>query len=697
MMRRRIYTHVASSLLALSGLAAATDSRAIDALVIEARAVNGAGIRLRDAQLRIDLDAQGGRPRTTLTVARAEPGAGLAPLRRLRIGCPDTLLDEPRIGCARARVTAAGSPIGRLAFDAALELRTDTGVARVSARRVALAGGRVDFAGSVGPQAWQARAELAGATPDGLRQWVAGFRELPPGFAVTGRVDGRVTLRGRDGLDAADLELSLRDVGYANAAGTFAGENLGLQLRGSACAAPGPGLALQAEFSSRTGQALAGPVLLDFQANPLRGELRATLDGAQLDILDLQLSQERLLSARGSARLALDQPPRVRTATLEVQRLELPAAYASFMQIGLAGTPLGALQTRGSLAARLEVRDDAPTQLSATLEDIDLVDSRGRLELTGLGGTVRWSSGGAGPPAASRLEWRRGSAYGLSGDGTSLDFALQGRDFRLLQPARIPVFDGAIGIREFALRAAGTDAMQLDFEGDIEPISMPRLAAAFGWPEFQGQLSGRVPRVEYRDRQLSFGGDLEARVFDGRIVGRNLRLQDPLGRWPRLFAEVTLENLDLSLVTDTFTIGSITGRLEGEVRQLELFAWSPVAFDATLRTPPGDRSAHRISARAIGNISNIGGGGGGVYGALQSGLFRLFDTYRYDRLGIRCRLENDVCLMSGIEPVGAGYYLLKGKGLPRIDIVGNVGRVNWPQLVSQILAQMDGEGELRIE
>ena len=100
----------------------------------------------------------------------------------------------------------------------------------------------------------------------------------------------------------------------------------------------------------------------------------------------------------------------------------------------------------------------------------------------------------------------------------------------------------------------------------------------------------------------------------------------------------------------------------------------------------------RISARAIGNISNIGGGGGGVYGALQSGLFRLFDTYRYDRLGIRCRLENDVCLMSGIEPVGTGYYLLKGKGLPRIDIVGNVGRVNWPQLVSQIMAQMEGEG-----
>ena len=83
MMRRRIYTHVASSLLALSGLAVATDSRAIDALVLEAREVNGAGIRLRDARLRIDLDAQGGRPRTTLTVARAEP-ASAGPARRRR-------------------------------------------------------------------------------------------------------------------------------------------------------------------------------------------------------------------------------------------------------------------------------------------------------------------------------------------------------------------------------------------------------------------------------------------------------------------------------------------------------------------------------------------------------------------------------------------------------------------------------------
>jgi hypothetical protein len=31
-----------------------------------------------------------------------------------------------------------------------------------------------------------------------------------------------------------------------------------------------------------------------------------------------------------------------------------------------------------------------------------------------------------------------------------------------------------------------------------------------------------------------------------------------------------------------------------------------------------------------------------------------------------------------------GYYIVKGAGLPRIDIVGSQGRVNWNQLLSSI-------------
>ncbi|MEJ1964303.1 MAG: hypothetical protein WDO56_23260 [Gammaproteobacteria bacterium] len=93
----------------------------------------------------------------------------------------------------------------------------------------------------------------------------------------------------------------------------------------------------------------------------------------------------------------------------------------------------------------------------------------------------------------------------------------------------------------------------------------------------------------------------------------------------------------------------------------------------------------------------MAGGGGMVTAALQKGVLQFFDDYRYERLGIACRLENDICTMSGIEPAGMdictmsgiepagmGYYLVKGRGLPRIDVIGNQGEVAWPQLVAQI-------------
>jgi len=156
---------------------------------------------------------------------------------------------------------------------------------------------------------------------------------------------------------------------------------------------------------------------------------------------------------------------------------------------------------------------------------------------------------------------------------------------------------------------------------------------------------------------------------------------------------VIARRLDLELVTSTFSIGSITGRLDADLKGLELFNWSPVAFDARLYTPPGDRSKHRISQRAVENIGSIGGGGAGVTAALSSGFLRFFDDFNYDRLGLSCRLENNVCAMNGVAPApNGGYYLVKGKGLPRIDVIGSSRRVDWPRLVQQLIAATKSGG-----
>jgi len=133
-----------------------------------------------------------------------------------------------------------------------------------------------------------------------------------------------------------------------------------------------------------------------------------------------------------------------------------------------------------------------------------------------------------------------------------------------------------------------------------------------------------------------------------------------------------------------------------DVLGLETFGLTPTTFDMKLATPAGDRSRHRISQRAVQSLSNIGGGGGGVASALQSGFLRFFEEFRYNRIGLACKLRNDVCEMSGAGPAreGTGFYIVKGSGLPRIDIIGNNRRVDWPVFMSQVVSAMKNPGDI---
>ena len=384
---------------------------------------------------------------------------------------------------------------------------------------------------------------------------------------------------------------------------------------------------------------------------------------------------------------------RLEAASIDVTRIEFPAAYTSFLQLALAATELGTLQSSGSVSGHLEWRDGAPRALDVTLSGLAFDDRARKLALRGIDGQLQWDAAG-GPARVSGVAWQALELYGIEGGAGALALRANGDNFALLQPARIPIFDGALMLQQLELGAVGTPGMRLAFAADIEPISMEHLSQAFGWPAMAGRLSGRIPGLVYRDRTLAFDGDLRAEVFDGTVTARKLRLIDPLGAFPRVTGDFEARRLDLDLITHTFPIGSITGRLDADIRGLELFGWSPVAFDAHLYTTPGDHGRHRISQKAVNSLSNISGGGG-VMGALQSGFLRFFDSFRYDRIGLKCQLRDDVCLMDGIHRREGGFYIVRGSGLPRIDVVANSGRVAWSRLVGQVMSALES-GELTV-
>jgi hypothetical protein len=665
-----------------SALFHAPSADALEAIELEAREVTVAGVAVTGAHARLDVVSE----KETRLSLRADSLLLPQPAGRITqvaFVCDVPVIAEPRFGCDAGRLTARGGPTGAIDTQLKAELRTDSGVTRFSGKGLKVAGTAASFDGSLDARGWRVGVRTGNTTIPALRKFAEPWFKLPADLTINGRVavEGAVADRGK-GV-SADVGLRFDAVEFTNEAGDIAGEKVQASVR--ARLEPRDAKTdITLDVEGAQGQAFLSIIFLDLAKNPLTLAARGSLAGNVLTFDSLHVDQRDLLDlrAKGSADLSGDVP--AISGDFTIGKMQFPAAYSTYLANLLASSMLGDLATNGSLTGELSLANSTVTRARLRPKDLDLRDNKGRFFMSKVTGDVHWAGGVGARIPTSRLAWTEGGAYGLSGGAAELNFIAQGANFALTQATKLPVLDGAIAIDTFAMGNLGADNMEVAFKGRVEPISMPLLAKAFGWPEFSGTLAAVIPGVTLRDNLLTFEGNVEAEVFGGRIVGSDIRLQDPLGRLPRFFADFRARNLDLELVTRTFEVGSITGRLDADVLGLELFAWSPEKFDARLATPPGDKSRHRISAKAVSSLSNVGGGGGGVVQALQSGVLKFFDEYSYEKLGITCKLRNYICEMSGVEPAGVGYYIVKGSGLPRIDIIGNSGRVDWPTLVSQI-------------
>jgi hypothetical protein len=447
-------------------------------------------------------------------------------------------------------------------------------------------------------------------------------------------------------------------------------------------------------LSSSQGQAYAQPIFLDFGTRALRASAAGKFRGGrELSIERFAVDHAQVAQASGRAALDLANEQPLRSLTLQLAALEFPGAYENYLQPFLLDTNFKAMQTAGRVSGQIEIADGAPRSVDLALDGFSFDDGARTFAMESVGGAVHWRADPQAKSEDSVLRWSGGAILGLALGASELQFNGSGRQFRLLQATRIPLLDGALALESLRIRNAGLPSVAFMVDATLEPIDVKQLCRTFGWPEFGGRVGGTISKLRMREGIVTLGTTLSAQVFDGSVTLSDVLLQEPFGKWPRFSSNVAFDNLDLELMTGAFSFGRITGRLSGRVDGLRLFNWAPVAFDAKLYTPPGDRSKHRISQRAVENIGSIGGGGAGVTAALSSGFLRFFDDFNYDRLGLSCRLENNVCAMEGVAPApNGGYYLVKGKGLPRIDVIGSSRRVDWPRLVQQLIAATKSGG-----
>lgn len=646
--------------------------------------------------LEIDLELSESGQSGVIRVQRIEvPEAGLD-LKESIIECGRVQVTQRWLRCDDAYLAAEFPVLGRQVVAGHFHYEREPGVLHFALPQIALAGGTVGVSGQSGESGSFARFDGTSlALPDVL------------GLAAKAGIDsggltasGNVDARGSVNTDAAgtislQLDADLGNASVSNDAGTIAGEAVGGSI--SMQAEYGDGTwTFDIDASADSGEAYIEPVYANLSEQPLRIKFDGarTTDFTTFDVARFELEQGTQASLNGSARLRApsgEQPLLLESATVAIHNTAVTFLYKNLLQIPLAGTAVGDLDTAGEVSGTVTISDNAPQSAQLELTDVTLDDRQRRFAVYGLAGSLHWPGpdGVPGDTPSSELSWASGDVQGILIDGTTARFSLGGDDLVLRDLLTVPTMGGALRINRLEVHNYGADDARGLLDAELEPVQLGQLTGAFGWPAFSGSLSGRLPLLTYEGNAMTVGGRLTARAFDGDIELANLRIAQPFGRVPRLSADLAFSNLDLERLTSTFSFGLIQGRLSGEVAGLEMVAWRAVAMDARLYTPPGDRTPHRISQRAVENLASVGGGGAGA--VLSTGFLKFFEVFAYDRIGLRCVLADGICRMSGAGAagegaLGRGYYIVKGSGIPRIDVIGYRERVGWDALVRQLSA-----------
>jgi len=653
---------------------------AIELVQLHLGDIESDGWRLEGISLAIDLSAS---DQSGMRIEVASLEIGSYRIEDLRLTCAGFELLPASVDCANGQLSLSSDLVSADAIPATIQYHFDTRELSVSLSALPVAGGKVRLQFHQRDGEWRLQAQLADSLLSGVAGLLKKAGQDVPALGFQGY------LGNGEGLGSVSWDLHTRASGYSNTEGSQAAEALQLASRGSAHPLD-MGWRVQSILNAREGMLYAEPVYLEFSAaRPL--ELSLDLDWledkGELRVRSLAFDQPGVVSGTLDARLrpAADQP--LRHLAVEINESSLPGLYETWLQPWLAGTALEKLDTQGGLRGRLALADGQLQALQLTLDKVSFREPAGQFGVKGLEGDLQWDSSGR--VHTSKLAWQGANYNRLQLGAAQLALETGARHMKIQQALQVPLLDGSLHVEEFELGLVEGKVRWL-LDGFLTPVSMRAFSTALGWPELSGTLSGMVPKVRYESGVLTLGGTLLVQAFDGDITLRNLRIERPLGTVPRLWADARIVNLDLKTLTRTFSFGRIEGRLRGRVDGLYMEAWQPVAFDAEFATPDDDDSRHRISQKAVDNISNLGGAGLG--GALSRSFLRFLEDFPYRQLGISCRLENGVCYMGGVAPAETGYYLVQGRWLPpRLDVIGYANEVDWTSLVERLKSVTAGE------
>ena len=498
---------------------------------------------------------------------------------------------------------------------------------------------------------------------------------------TAGTLNGTLALAGSGALvSKVDGKLMLADLAFSDPTGLRAGEKIAgaLIINGERA---GQDLRWQAELTWDKGELFWSP--LYFPSGGQHVLARGSWTG---DILRVDDGTLRVAGV-GDASFKFDwrHPQGIATLTVDAGDVDAGGLYSLLLKPFLNKTALDQLTASGRAGIGFRYADNEVKEFDLRLTDVGLIDGHKRFAVDKLNARIPWQAN-----AETRASIGLGGATLLSVPIGAFEVPVRMHGYNIdVDEAGVPVLDGKLLIKN--LRATrDREVWRWNFSGVLLPVSMEAVSRALEVPRMGGVLAATIPMVTYDKGRVDIQGGIGIRVFDGDIAITELSLNEPLGAAPRLNAEVEMRNLDLGLLTRTFKFGSMEGRIDADVKGLELSNWRPVKFDARVESSPGDYRK-KISQQAVQNISSLGGAGAAA--AIQRSFLSFFKEFGYQKIGLSCRLRNNICEMGGVESTPQGYVIVKGGGIPAITVLGYNRYVGWNELLERLSRIIDGNAQ----
>ncbi len=505
------------------------------------------------------------------------------------------------------------------------------------------------------------------------------YIDIPLPYQLDGQSDFTIKTSGKPLPKSVQIDAKLKQFNFYSTDSTQAGENITAQFDTNIYFNDKiTEIALNSNIQQ--GEVFFDPIYTSIET-PLNINMQLLFSGTTYHLKELNYQHQNVLKFNANGQFNFTNTFKVEQLKLDVPKTPISNLYKSYLESWVSALLQRDLITTGDIDLHLNWGKN-DILLQSEISGLNIEDKQKLFGWSGIEGFIQWHN--RKKDYSTALRWKKGYFSKIILGKSQLYIDAMGKNINLKAPFRQPILDGALIIETLKAKNVGQKNMFIELGGSLKPIKLATLTTAFDAPALNGQISGIIPNITYNlsNRHINIGGAILIRAFDGEIVVHKLQLEKPISQLPILTADIDIKKLNLKTLTNITEFGEIQGELSGYIKSLRMLKWQPVAFDVYLGTPSDNKLPRRISQKAVQNLSNLGNGS--AVGVLSQGALSFFENFSYQTIGWGCKLKNTICEMSGAEKTGKGYYIVKGGGLPRIDVIGYNEKVNWRDLFNRL-------------